>query len=188
LNWSNETQRARQAIEGVVKDPYSVQGKLMLALEQDRQESVKLSMRTLSGQRETASKGKRAGGKVPFGYARRRRRADGSIEMVGRVGRAKRDKAETIELVLGDPVEVDAVQSMFQWARDGLGYRTIAEKLDARGFVPGRHPHPDRRDDCGPLDRRDGPGHVVEPRLRGGRDLERPLDAEVSPPRWGQDC
>ena len=107
-SWLHRLKAARvrvQAIEGVVKDPYSVQGKLMLALEQDRQESVKLSMRTLSGQRETATKGFRAGGKVPYGYTRKRQRADGSVEIVGRVGRAKRDRSELIELVPADPIE-----------------------------------------------------------------------------------
>ena len=137
-SWLHRLKAARvrvQAIEGAVRDPYSVQGKLLLALEQDRQESVKLSMRTLSGQRETASKGFRAGGKVPFGYARRRRRlTDGSVEIVPRVGRAKRDKSEIIELVPGDPVEVDAVQTMFKMARDGAGYRTIAQYLNDRGI------------------------------------------------------
>src|SRR5207237_3882389 len=95
-SWLHRLKAARvkvEAIEGAIRDPYSVQGKLLLALEQDRQESVKLSMRTLSGQREAASKGLRAGGKVPFGYSRRLLRRDGSSEVVGRIGRAKRDKA-----------------------------------------------------------------------------------------------
>jgi len=136
-SWLHRLKAARvkvQAIEGTVRDPYSVQGKLMLALEQDREESKKLSMRTLSGQRETATKGFRAGGKVPFGFARRRRRADGVCEIVPRVGRAKRDKAEIIELVPGDPVEVEAIQTMFKMARDGVGYRTIAQFLNDRGI------------------------------------------------------
>src|SRR5688572_3321076 len=136
-SWLHRLKAARvrvQALEGSVKDPYSVQGKLLLALEQDRQESVKLSMRTLSGQRETASKGLRAGGKVPYGYARSRRRVDGTTEILGRVGRAKRDKSEVIELVPGDPIEVEAVQSIFRWTLDGCGYRTIAQRLNDRGM------------------------------------------------------
>src|SRR5262249_45058934 len=83
----------------------------------------------------TATKGFRAGGKVPFGYARRRRRADGSHEIVPRVGRAKRDKSEVIELVAGDPVEVEAVQTMFRMARAGSGYRAIAKYLNDRGIA-----------------------------------------------------
>jgi DNA invertase Pin-like site-specific DNA recombinase len=123
-----------QAIAGSVTDPDSRIGKLLLALEQDREESVKLSMRTLSGQRETALKGLRAGGKVPFGYARRVHRADGKVETIGRIGRGKRDKREVLELVAGEAIEVEAVRSMFAWARDGLGYRSIAGRLNDRGI------------------------------------------------------
>jgi site-specific DNA recombinase len=136
-SWLHRLKAARvkvEAIEGAIRDPYSVQGKLLLALEQDRQESVKLSMRTLSGQRETASKGLRAGGKVPYGFARRVRRADATYATIPRVGRAKRDKSEVVELVLGDPAEVEAVRLMFGWARDGIGYRTIAGMLTDRGL------------------------------------------------------
>jgi hypothetical protein len=52
---------------------------------------------------------------------------------VPRVGRAKRDKSEIIELVPGDAVEVDAVQTMFRMTREGSGYRTIAQYLNDRG-------------------------------------------------------
>ena len=120
-----------QGIAGSVRDPYSREGKLLLALEQDRQESVRLSLRTLSGQRETASKGLRAGGKVPFGFARRLRRPDGSVEVLGRFGRAKRDKGELVELVAGDPAEVENVRSIFSWALAGEGLATIAGRLNA---------------------------------------------------------
>jgi site-specific DNA recombinase len=123
-----------QGIAGSVRDPYSREGKLLLALEQDRQESVRLSMRTLSGQRETAIKGLRAGGKVPYGFARQLRRPDGTVQAFGRFGRAKRDKAEIVELVLGDPSEVEIVRSIFSWALEGLGYRSIAARLNERGI------------------------------------------------------
>jgi recombinase/recombinase-like zinc beta ribbon protein len=53
---------------------------------------------------------------------------------VPRVGRAKRDKGEIIELVPGDPGEVEAVQTMFKMARDGVGYRSIAQYLNDRGI------------------------------------------------------
>jgi len=141
-SWLHRLKAARvrvQAIEGTVRDPYSVQGKLMLALEQDRGESVKLSMRTLSGQRETALRGLRAGGKVPYGFSRRRTRGDGSVRDEGRVGRAKLDKADKIELVPGDPAEIETVRTMFRLARDGTGYRSIAAYLNDRGV-----PSPDR--------------------------------------------
>jgi DNA invertase Pin-like site-specific DNA recombinase len=136
-SWLHRLKAARvrvQAIEGAVRDPYSVQGKLLLALEQDRGESVKLSMRTLSGQRETASRGLRAGGKVPYGFARIRRKLGGVTELLGRVGRAKRDKSEIIELVPGDLAEIEAVKLMFTWARQGVGFRSIAMQLADRGI------------------------------------------------------
>jgi DNA invertase Pin-like site-specific DNA recombinase len=137
-SWLHRLKAARvrvQAIEGTIRDPYSIQGKLLLALEQDRQESVKLSMRTLSGQRETATKGFRAGGKVPYGYSRLRRKANGSVEDAGRVGRAKRDKSEVIELVLGPPEEVEAVRTAYRMAREGAGYRSIATYLNDHGIA-----------------------------------------------------
>jgi DNA invertase Pin-like site-specific DNA recombinase len=110
-----------QAIAGSVRDPMSREGKLLLALEQDREESFKLSFRSLSGQRETAVKGFRAGGRCPFGYSRLRRRVDDTYENVGRLGIAKRDKSEVVRLVPGDQVEVEAVKSVFNMARDGIG-------------------------------------------------------------------
>ena len=136
-SWLHRLKAARvrvQAIEGTVKDPYSIQGRLMLALEQDLGESVKLSMRTLSGQHETAAKGLRAGGRCPFGYSRLRRRADGKVEDVGRVGIAKRDRSEVVTLVPGEKAEVEAVQTMYRMARDGVGYRTIAQWMNDRGM------------------------------------------------------
>ncbi len=135
-SWLHRFRNARvriQAIAGPVKDPYSREGKLLLGLEQDREESVKLSLRTLSGQRETAEKGRRAGGKVPYGFARRVRRADGTIEILGRAGRAKRDKSEVVELVLGDDLEVAVVRDIFRWSAAGDGFRTIVQRLNDRG-------------------------------------------------------
>jgi DNA invertase Pin-like site-specific DNA recombinase len=137
-SWLNRLRAAGvrvQGIAGSVRDPYSREGKLLLALEQDRQESVRLSLRTLSGQRETASKGLRAGGKVPYGFARRLRRPDGSVEVLGRFGRAKRDKGELVELVAGDPEEVEIVRSIFSWSIAGDGLATIAGRLNARGVA-----------------------------------------------------
>jgi len=123
-----------QGIAGSVRDPYCREGKLLLALEQDRQESVRLSMRTLSGQRETASKGLRAGGKIPYGYARRRRRLDGTTELVAGSDERRRDKAEVVELVAGDASEVEVIRSIFSCARNGDGYATIAVRLNERGI------------------------------------------------------
>ena len=141
--WFHRLAQARvrvHAIAGAVKDPYSREGKLLLSLEQDREESVKLSIRTLSGQRETAEKGRRAGGKVPYGFARRLRRADGSIEILGRSGRAKRDKSETVDLVLGDDAELAVVRDLFARSAAGDSYRTIACRLNELG-VPSPDAH-----------------------------------------------
>ena len=135
--WMLRLKRARvriEAIAGRVKDPYSLEGRIIAALEQDREEVFKLSFRTLSGQREVAEKGLRAGGRCPFGYTRIRHRADGKVEDAGRAGTAKRDKREKIELAPGDPIEVECVQEIFRMAHEGVGYRSIAQRMADRGI------------------------------------------------------
>ena len=67
-------------------------------------------------------------------YSRLRRKANGAVEDAGRVGRAKRDRSEIIELVFGPPEEVEAVRTAYRMARDGSGYRSIASYFNDHGI------------------------------------------------------
>ena len=130
-----------EAVAGRVRDPYSMIGKVVLALEQDREESFKLSFRTLTGQRMNAVNGLRAGGRCPYAYARLRTRLDGKTEVIGRMdGIAKRNKTEVVKLIPGDPTEVSTVRLIFKMAAEGAGYGAIARHLNASG-IPSADAH-----------------------------------------------
>lgn len=94
--------------------------------------SKKISRSTLRGAKANAEKGYSSGGTAPYGYKRIAvSRTTGLFirELPSGVHAHKED--ERVSFDLGDVQEIRVVQGIFQWRLQGLGYRSIANKLNA---------------------------------------------------------
>jgi DNA invertase Pin-like site-specific DNA recombinase len=137
---------------------------------QARAESKDLSKVTIRGQMSVVDKGYWGGGVPPYGYdllyedgtgrpiRRIRFATDGSkeeyepdgnlIRVHPRGTRLARPKSDRPRLVLGDDDRVALVRRIFMmYVEEGLGYRTIAEKLNLEGIPSPRDGHWSRTTD-----------------------------------------
>jgi len=142
--------------------PDGEEGELLQGVKswQARQYSVKLSRDSIRGQHSTVTIRKSAmGGPAPYGYDRRyltpdgktirtirtlpdgRRQEFGSdgkhvriIESHERLGHKM--KSDIVQLVPGDPQQVEAIGRIFELCANGYGFRNIVIDLNSRG-IPG---------------------------------------------------
>lgn len=128
---------------------------------QARQESKDLSLVTIRGQLTRVKAGYWNGGVPPYGYDLAyysgtgqflmvvRYQPDGSKTLLDADGQVIRElprgesltfsKADRCKLVAGDPDRVEVLQRIYIWyTRDGLGFKTIADRLNAQGIASPR--------------------------------------------------
>jgi site-specific DNA recombinase len=80
--------------------------------------SANLSVDTVRGMNENASRGFLNGGRAPYGYRR----------VKVKIGEAEKAKLEA------DPAHAPIVKRVFQMCLDGMGVKEIAKKLNAQGY------------------------------------------------------
>jgi len=128
---------------------------------QARQESKDLSLVTIRGQLSRINEGWWNGGTPPYGYdlayytsagairAIVRYQPDGSKELLNAQGEVTSavergeslnvSKADRCKLTPSDPERVETIRNIFTWyTRDGLGFKGIADRLNAMGICSPR--------------------------------------------------
>ncbi len=128
---------------------------------QARQESKDLSLVTIRGQLTRVKAGYWNGGVPPYGYDLAyysgtgqflmvvRYQPDGRKTLLDADGQVIRElprgesltfsKADRCKLVPGDPERVEVLQRIYIWyTRDGFGFKTIADRLNAQGIASPR--------------------------------------------------
>ena len=125
-----------------VKDDFkndgSIEDVLLKAIKHSEahQYSLRLSEDTLRGAKTHAARGKSCGGRAPYGYDRQLVDVNGNpVKRLG-PGEHKADKLQRIVWVPGDPLKVKTLFSIFKMADEGVGLRSIADRLNSEG-VPG---------------------------------------------------
>ena len=94
--------------------------------------SKKLSRSTMRGCIGRAESGRSSGGTAPYGYRRvALSPTDGSILRELSAGVHRRKGEEIVSLVPGPPLEVNVVRQIFDLKSSGLGFRSIADRLNA---------------------------------------------------------